>query len=104
MTEIACTKNRDSDAEPASGWQTINRPQLFTQAFRLADQFLRVRCATTFGANVRRVADKLLVSLEVRLQQLLQFAERSGHWKTHPKYGQNHAERDFRAPLLQQII
>ena len=81
-----------------------NHRQLFTQAFGLADQFFLVRCATTFGANVRRVADKLLVCLEVRLQQLLEFTERSGHWTTHPKYGQNHAERDFRAPPCSEYL
>ena len=79
------------------------RRGLLAQAFGLADEFLLIRSATTSGANMRRVADKLLVSLEVGLQQLLEFTERSGHWTTHPKYGQNHAERDFRAPPCSEL-
>ncbi|MFT5323970.1 MAG: hypothetical protein ACI8P0_001830 [Planctomycetaceae bacterium] len=80
------------------------RRGLLAQAFGLADEFLLIRSATTFGANMRRVADKLLVSLEVGLQQLLEFTERSGHWTTHPKYGQNQAERDFRAPPCSEYL
>jgi hypothetical protein len=97
--EIAATPKPDLMTGRRSG----DHRQLFTQAFGLADQLLRVRSATTSGANMRRIADKLLVSLEVRLQQLLEFTERSGHWTTHPKYGQNHAERDFRASPCSEL-
>jgi hypothetical protein len=55
------------------------RRRLLAQAFGLADQFLAVGGAPTFGANVSRVADKLLICLEIRLQQLLQITKRSSH-------------------------
>ena len=63
----------------ATGCLSGNWPLLLTQTLGLADQFLFVRCATTFRADMPRVADKLGISLEIRLQQLLQFTERSGH-------------------------
>jgi hypothetical protein len=76
VTDEQSGDDRRTGNQPAE-WRLAG--ELLAQSFGLADQFLIIRGATTFGANVRRIADQRLVSLEVRLQQLLQFTERSGH-------------------------
>ncbi|NQV23730.1 MAG: hypothetical protein HQ518_05115 [Rhodopirellula sp.] len=76
----------------------INVPLFIRQPLGLAEQLFFVRGSTTLCTDVRCTADILLVDGKIRLQQLLHFAKRFGHRKSHQEVKEDQNNRNTPVP------